>query len=148
MGGTYPWATSNSWFPKVSDAQGRKDMGAPFVLVSPVKAYSDLKTEAAKISVRPNPYKQQAFHDVGTEHKVFFFNLPQNCKITIFDVSGQLIDELNFVAPDLTNGTIFWDMFSKDGIEVGSGVYIWVAEWRDPVSGTRGQQKGAFAILR
>jgi len=145
---TYPWATSNAWFPEPSDVEGRKNIGAPFVLVSPPQAYSDLKTGAVKISVRPNPYKKAAFHDVGTEHKVFFFNLPQYCKISIFDVSGQLIDVIDFVASDPTNGTTFWDMFSKDGIEVGSGVYIWVAEWRDPASGIKGKQSGAFAILR
>jgi hypothetical protein len=33
-------------------------------------------------------------------------------------------------------------MFSKDGIEVTSGLYIYVAEWNG------GSQTGHFAILR
>ena len=145
---TYPWATANAWYPDPSDTEGRKRLGIPFVVVSPPKAYAEVKTGVAKISVRPNPYKRMAFHDVGTEHKLFFFNLPPICKITIFDVSGQLIDGINFVAADPTDGTTFWDMFSKDGIEVASGLYIWVAEWRDPVTGREGTQSGAFAILK
>ena len=56
--------------------------------------------------------------------------------------SGQVVDVLEFESTNVANGTLFWDMFSKDGIEVTSGLYIFVAEYPG------GQQTGHFAILR
>ena len=58
------------------------------------------------------------------------------------DVSGQVIAVLQFDGTTPFDGTLFWDMFSKDGIEVTSGLYIYVAE------GNGGSQTGHFAILR
>ena len=46
------------------------------------------------------------------------------------------------IPPTRSDGTLFWDMFSKDGIEVTSGLYIYVAEYPG------GTQTGHFAILR
>lgn len=71
-----------------------------------------------------------------------FYNLPQKCTITILDVSGQIIDRINFIAPNPNDGTYTWDMFSKDGIEVANGLYIYVVEYEG------GKQVGYFAILR
>ena len=49
---------------------------------------------------------------------------------------------LRFEGTNPADGTLFWDMFSKDGIEVTSGLYIYVAEY------SGGSQTGHFAILR
>ena len=138
--GTYPWATAATDFP--TDAAGLKEMGAPFVLNLPRADAADLLSGKLKIAVKPNPYKVQAPHDVGLEHKVVFYNLPLNTKITIFDLSGQIMDVIEYYGMDPDNGTVFWDMFTKDGPEVQSGLYIWVAEYPD------GQQTGYLAIMR
>ena len=85
----------------------------------------------SNVGVRPNPYKRAALHDNFSnvyDHKLLFYNLPPQCKITILDVAGQIIDEINFASNDPSLGSVFWDMFSKDGIEVASGVYIYVVE--------------------
>ena len=102
----------------------------------------DLQSGVTKIRVTPNPYKVEALHDTGLEHKILFSNLPTGVKVTILDVSGQIIDVLRFEGTNPADGTIFWDMFSKDGIEVTSGLYIYVAEYPG------GTQTGHFAILR
>ncbi len=138
--GTYPFATSATDFPV--DAAARKTMGAPFVLIPPRKDVKDLLSGKTEIIVRPNPYKVQAPHDVGLEHKVLFYNLPMNTKITIFDLSGQIMDVIEYYGYDPQNGTVFWDMFTKDGPEVQSGLYIWVAQYPG------GQQTGYLAIMR
>jgi hypothetical protein len=52
------------------------------------------------------------------------------------------VDVLNFRGTNPADGTLFWDMFSKDGVEVASGLYIYVAEYPG------GTQTGHFAILR
>jgi hypothetical protein len=106
---------------------------------------ADLVSGKAKITVKPNPYKKKALFDNATlsyDHKITFMNLPGNAKITILDVAGQVIDEINFQSNDPNNGSIFWDMFSKDGVEVASGLYIYVVEYDG------GQHVGYFSILR
>ncbi len=138
--GTFPWATQSSFYPK-TDA-GLKDIGATIVVQSPPISIQSLANGSAKIGVKPNPYKKEAFFDVGLEHKIMFYNLPQTCTITILDVAGQVIDQIHYTAPTATNGTFFWDMFSKDGQEVANGLYIYVVQYNS------GQQSGYFAILR
>ena len=71
-----------------------------------------------------------------------FYNLPADTKIHIFDLSGQVMDVLEYYGLNPLNGTIFWDMFTKDGPEVQSGLYIWVAKYPG------GEQKGYLAIMR
>ena len=147
--GTYHYATANAFYPGGNDIDGLKAVGAKFILKAPLAAPGDLaknqeEIDAGKlrIKVQPNPYKKQALHDSGIEHKLLFTNLPTGVKITILDVSGQVIDVLSFDGTNPFDGTLFWDMFSKDGIEVTSGLYIFVAEF------SGGKQTGHFAILR
>jgi hypothetical protein len=138
--GTYPWATGNSFWP--TTPEGLKKIGAPIVVKTSVVETKDLVSGRKKVKVRPNPYKKGAFHDIGLEHKLLFYNLPQKCRITILDVSGQIIDQIDFEAPSPNDGIFFWDMFSKDGIEVASGLYIYIVEYEG------GKQVGYFSILR
>jgi hypothetical protein len=140
--GTYFYATGNSFFPNNNNLTGLKNIGAKFILKAPLAKAADLIAGTQKIRVLPNPYKKQALHDAGTEHKMLFINLPTGTKITILDVSGQVIDVLQFGGTNPFDGTLFWDMFSKDGIEVTSGLYVYVAEYPG------GKQTGHFAILR
>ena len=140
---TYPFAVVNTFFPKT--AQGLKDIGAGFVVKSALASASDLASGKVKVVVKPNPYKKKALFDNATlsyDHKIDFLNLPPKAKITILDVSGQIIDEINFASNDPNNGSYFWDMFSKDGLEVASGLYIFVVEYDG------GKQVGYFSILR
>lgn len=138
--GTYHFATASSFFPK--DLAGLERIGASFVLKAPLASATELRSGRLRIGVRPNPYKRQAFHDVGLEHKLLFYNLPTSTRITIFDTSGQIVDVVEFDGRNPQDGTVFWDMFSKDGIEVTSGLYVYVAEYPG------GQQTGYFSILR
>ncbi len=138
--GTYHYATASSFFP--GDLQGQKDIGAAFILKSPLVDSAELANGNLSVRVVPNPYKKGALHDTGTEHKMLFINLPTGTKVTIFDVAGQVVDVLRFNGTNAYDGTLFWDMFSKDGIEVASGLYIYVAEYPG------GSQTGHFAILR
>jgi hypothetical protein len=137
---TYPFAANNPNFPKTAD--GKRAIGAVQVVYSALAASGVV----ANVGVRPNPYKRAALHDNFSnvyDHKLLFYNLPPSCKITILDVAGQIIDEINFSSNDPSLGSIFWDMFSKDGIEVASGVYVYVVE-----APTGDKKTGHFAILR
>ena len=141
--GTYPFADQNTFYPKTTS--GLKAIGTYFTVKSALASASDLVAGKAKISVKPNPYKKKALFDNATDaydHKVTFYNLPPKAKITILDVSGQIVDVIYFTSSDPNNGSTFWDMFSKDGVEVASGLYIYVVEYDG------GQQVGYFSILR
>jgi hypothetical protein len=140
--GTYPFATGNSFFPAATNTAKLKDLGVSFVVVGPVNQIANIQSGLKPVKVSPNPYRAEAFHDTGQEHKVLFLNLPDKAKISIFDVAGQLIDVIDFTAPSAANGTVFWDMFSKDGIEVASGLYLYVVEY------SGGKQTGYFSIMR
>ena len=140
---TYPFAELNTFFPKTAD--GQRAMGAGFVVKSALANPADLARGAAKVSVKPNPYKKKALFDSAIDafdHKVTFYNLPPSAKITILDVSGQVVQQINFSSSDPNNGSVFWNLFSKDGIEVASGLYIYVVDY------TGGQQVGYLSILR
>jgi hypothetical protein len=136
---TFPFGFNNANFPK--DQAGLKAIGAQQIVYSALAPRGDV----SQVRVRPNPYKKTALHDNRAnvyDHKLLFYNLPPQAKITILDVAGQIIDVIDFVSTDPSKGSIFWDMFSKDGIEVASGVYVYVVE------SPTGSQVGHFSILR
>jgi len=139
--GCYHFASGAAQYP-TTDLVGKKYLGANFVLQPPRVTAATLQNGIKKIMVKPNPYKVQAPHDVGLEHKIQFYNLTADTRITILDLSGQIMEVLEYEGTDPTNGAIFWDMFTKDGPEVSSGLYIWLAEYPG------GQQKGYLAIQR
>jgi hypothetical protein len=148
--GTYSYADNNVNFP-TTDA-GKKDMGARFTVRSRTVALRDLNTGAITPKVIPNPYKRVAAFDniqSSVDHKIKFFNLPARGRLTILDVAGQIVDQISF---DNQTGVsdITWTMFSKDGVEVANGIYIYIIEAGEGVGIPSGGYKyvGKFAILR
>ncbi len=139
---TWPFTESHAYFPAETNTDKTKAVGARFVLVSPPATIADIEQGRSKIGVRPNPYKRVAWHDVSNQHQVMFYNLPSTCTIQIYDLAGMLINELEFTAPTVNKGIYFWDMFSKNGNEVASGMYLWVVKYDG------GQQSGTLAIIR
>ncbi len=138
-GGTYPYAKSNALYPKLGTA-GYKNIGAAFTVTPPVAANDQA---ASLITVSPNPYKTTGLNDVRNDpasHSINFLNMPASYTLTIFDVSGQVIYQQK--TENAVNGRAEWDMFSKDGVEVASGLYIYhvAFDGREVV--------GRFAILR
>lgn len=145
---TFPFATNNANFGKVAttdaaaSATGLKNIGAVQIVYSALASAGVV----SNVKVRPNPYKKAALHDNKAnvyDHKLLFYNLPPQCKITITDVAGQIIDVIYFSSADANKGSTFWDMFSKDGLECASGLYLYIVE-----SPTGDKKIGQFAILR
>jgi hypothetical protein len=145
---TFPFALNNANFGKLattdltSSPAGLKNIGAVQIVYSALASAGIV----SDVGVRPNPYKKAALHDNRAnvyDHKLLFYNLPPVCKITIVDVSGQVIDVINFSSTDANRGSVFWDMFSKDGLEVASGLYLYIVE-----SPSGDKKIGQFSILR
>lgn len=139
--GCYSFAYAAGEYPTYNLVD-QKFLGVDFVLKPARVSASDLINGVKKIQVKPNPYKVAAPHDVGLEHKVQFYNLTSDTRITIMDLSGQIIEVLEYEGQNPTDGSVFWDMFTKDGPEVTSGLYIWIAEYPN------GKQTGYLAIMR
>jgi hypothetical protein len=137
---TYPYALNASDYP-AAGTQNYKNIGAPFTVTPPVASVADVPE---LITVSPNPYKRTGLNDVRnnpSSHDINFLNMPAEFRLTILDVSGQIVfqDEID----GATDGKYTWDMFSKDGVEVASGLYIYHVEY-----GNRREFVGHFAILR
>jgi hypothetical protein len=149
---TYPFAFRNPFYP-TGDGAGLAAMGAGFTVQSALADPNVLASGGASIGVKPNPYKKKALFDSASDpadHKVVFYNLPPRAKITILDVSGQIIEEIRFESNDPNNGSVFWDLFSMNGAEVASGLYIYVVDY-EVTRSTRvetAQHVGYLSILR
>jgi len=93
------------------------------------------------VKVVPNPYKGTALFEARYEDRLSFINLPPRCKITIFSLTGDMIDEL--YKSTSTTGALYWDLISRNNQKVVSGLYIYVVE-------TPGGEKkiGKFLIIR
>ena len=106
--------------------------------------------EMSLIKVVPNPYvgtnlMEEAFSNPNQsqERKIMFTHLPAQCKISIFTVSGILVDEIE-VNNDLDDGMAYWDLLSNEGLEVAAGMYIYYVQ-----SQINDQYKlGKFAIIK
>lgn len=139
-GGTYPYAVDNPNFP-AEETTRRQNLGASFTLVPPT---SPVDQVAQNVTVTPNPYKRTALNDVRSDpssHAVTFLNLPETFTLTIIDVAGQIVFQES--VEGATNGQYKWDLFSKDGVEVASGLYIYHVQYGDGREVT-----GHLAILR
>ena len=137
--GTYPYATASPEFP-APDAQAYTNLGAAFTVTPPV---APVDRVAELITVTPNPYKVTNLNDVRSDpssHAVDFLNLPADYTLTILDVSGQVVYQTT--AEGAVDGKFTWDLFSKDGVEVASGLYIYHVTYEG------GEVVGHLAILR
>ena len=123
---------------------------------------SRIKTDMEKIRVVPNPYVVTNTMEAAVANwqrnqrrQLMFTHIPAQCKITIFTISGVLIDEIevdNAMANrenvwDLNseaNGTVHWDLRSKEGLEIAAGYYVYHVE-----SKITGDVKvGKFAVIK
>ena len=138
-GGTYPFAVSNALFP-TEGSLGRNNIGAAFTVVPPAAAPADV---ASLITVSPNPYKITGLNDIRNDpssHTINFLNVPSDFTLTIVDVSGLIVFQRTVEGG--LNGIYPWNLFSKDGVEVSSGLYLYHIQYGDQ------EVTGHFAILR
>ncbi|MDP8205055.1 MAG: hypothetical protein P9L92_00185 [Candidatus Electryonea clarkiae] len=81
------------------------------------------------IKVVPNPYKGTAIFESRYEDRISFINLPPRCKISIFTMTGDLIDEI--MHSSTTSGAEYWNLISRNNQKIVSGLYIYVVETPD-----------------
>jgi hypothetical protein len=124
---------------------------------------------SGKVGVFPNPYRAYAIWDGrGTDgvkerlRKIYFYNLPQKCQITIYTVAGEVVDRIehdaatysgadiawyqNYASGDVVfpGGVHSWDVVSSADQAIATGLYLYTV--KDDDSGNI--QKGKFLIVK
>ena len=101
------------------------------------------------IYVVPDPYVVSAswekplFYSSGRgERRIDFVNLPQECTIRIYTMSGTLVKTLAH-SSTLSDGSKSWDLITDDGLTVAFGIYIYHVD--APKIGTK---VGRFALIK
>jgi hypothetical protein len=123
--------------------------------------------ENAEIGVYPNPYYGSAVWDgSGAKkevlRKIYFYNLPSKCEISIWSLSGDLINKLDhdgatYNGSDIewfktysdgtqkfAGGEHAWDMISREGQAIATGLYLFTV--KDAVTGQI--KRGKFLIVK
>lgn len=139
---TYPFAFQNANYP-AEGSEHLQNIGASYTLVPPA---SPVDSVAQNITVTPNPYKRTALNDVRSDpssHFVTFLNLPERYKLTIIDVTGQIVFQRT--EEGARNGQFKWNLFSKDGVEVASGLYLYHVQYGQNFNR---EKTGYLSILR
>jgi flagellar hook assembly protein FlgD len=74
------------------------------------------------INVVPNPYYAFSSYEINKlDNRIKITNLPQNCTIAIYDLSGNRVRAFKKGDPSTS---LDWDLKNEKNIPVASGVYI------------------------
>ena len=107
-----------------------------------------------EIKVVPNPYMvTSSFNESETTRKLRFTNLPENCRITIYTVSGERVVSFNSNqendhadCENTASGSCYWDMRSTNNQEISPGLYLFSVE---DLSNNKGKKFiGKFAVVK
>ena len=94
------------------------------------------------VSVNSLEFKLSAALSGRGERRVDFVNLPRQCTIRIYTVSGKILKVIEHISGQ-DNGREPWDLTSTDGLEVSYGVYFFHIN-----APGIGQKVGRFAIIK
>jgi hypothetical protein len=134
---------------KIGDPQSN------FVYVEPkTTSQQDYAYNEDQVYVVPNPATSESMapwtlspnNEDPTGIKVEFRNLPADRGIIrIFTLAGDLVEELPFDG-STGNGTMKWDLVSRNGQDVTSGVYIFAVE--TDTNDAYKRKIGKFVVIR
>ncbi|HJL74077.1 MAG TPA: hypothetical protein QGF17_01975 [Candidatus Marinimicrobia bacterium] len=89
------------------------------------------KKDMSKIKVVPNPYYaasvfegQNTFSTGRGPREIQFRNLPEECTIRIFTISGELVKTIHHTST-IDSGTGKWDLLTNGNLTAAYGVYIY-----------------------
>jgi hypothetical protein len=150
--------TTESTFPKPGDVY-QLDWNRPFFETDTLRFtiesndsldQVELKNGMDDIKVVPNPYVMTNMMEgavtnpfLNQRRRLLFTHIPADCVIKIFTVSGVFVDEI-LVNNTPENGTIHWDMQTRENLEIAAGMYIYHVE-----SNQTGDSKlGKFAVIK
>ncbi|RJP64186.1 MAG: hypothetical protein C4539_15070 [Ignavibacteriales bacterium] len=76
-----------------------------------------------EIGVYPNPYYGNAYWDGSSERlrKIYFYNLPAKCEITIYTLSGDVIKRIDHDQTSNSSDLRWFETYAKDAMQTMSG---------------------------
>ena len=121
------------------------------VVVRGQPGYFSTSRMALNVKVVPNPYVvSNAWQQSRLIRRLRFINLPNQCTIRIFNLSGELVRTLLHAettaegkgVANNAGGDEWWNLLNENRDLVASGVYIFHVE------SAVGSQIGKFAVVR
>lgn len=108
-----------------------------------------VEQELQDIYVVPNPYVATSVFEPRNpisrtergERRLYFANVPRQCTIRIYTLSGELVDTLHHDS-SLDDGKVFWNMRTKDNMNLAYGLYLF------HVDSPEGSFIGKFAVIK
>jgi len=127
--------------------------GDEFILTTkrPQVNKASAKNELDRIKVVPNPYVVANTMEAPLpptitsgrgQRKIMFTHLPQDSKIYIFTVRGELVASITARPSGEFDGTASWNLKNTENLDVAYGVYFYV------VKSAVGEKKGKIAIIK
>lgn len=133
-------------------------------LVRVVPGTPPTSEDDVEIGVYPNPYYGNAYWDGTSERlrKIYFYNLPEYCEITIYTLSGDVVKTIthepglggseikwfgNFSSSQnqiFSGGEHAWDLISNDDQAIATGLYLYTVK----NSKTGKIKSGKFLIIK
>lgn len=97
----------------------------------------------------PNPYvatneiepRNPVSRSERGDRRLYFANVPAKATIRIYTLSGELVDTIHRDSP-VDDGKEFWDLRSKDNMNIAYGLYIFHVDWEG------GSYIGKFAVIK
>lgn len=136
------------------------------VLVRAIPGTDTATAASGKVGVYPNPYYARASWDGGTERtrKIYFYNLPPRCEITIYTLAGDVVASLHHDAAtydgsdiewfrtygtsqapaQFSGGEHAWDLITKFDQAVATGLYLFSVKNTD----TGEIKTGKFLVIK
>jgi hypothetical protein len=98
-----------------------------FLFTADAPTMTSNEVDLDKINTVPNPFYLLGGYDPNPgSYQIRFQHLPAKCKITIYNLAGDLIRTIN--KDDATADWATWDVLTERGLPVSSGIYIYVVE--------------------
>jgi hypothetical protein len=98
----------------------------------------------------PNPYIAATTHELPLppavtsgrgERRVDFIHCPAGSRVYLFTARGEHVVTLRHDGI-LNDGTVPWNLKTKENLDVAAGVYFWVVE------SDAGTQRGKLAVIK
>lgn len=109
--------------------------------------------ELGKVKVVPNPFVVVSQYNVVSntrvgDARVNFTGVPSSGSIRIYSLSGQFLQEITWTPADLNGtGDLPYDLRTREGTDLASGLYIFVVKGRGQTGGTE-MARGKFVVIR
>jgi hypothetical protein len=106
-----------------------------------------------QIRVVPNPFVVYSTYQSSLQQgRLVFAHMPPTGTLRIYTVAGQLVQQITWEPADLEgDGDLFWDLTTRGGLDVASGLYLWVltapSDPTNPASAPL-RARGKFVIVR